>query len=189
MTMNFKDRFYLITILGLIIYILFLHNWYKQSENKETVYSYKEEIQIDTITFTRTYYDTIKVAVPKAVTYYDTLYNDTLKKYVEEFEDSLIEGTIYAMTKGELLDWGFYYKPLFPKYINKTITNTITKLDTIKVKDNSVKLFLGINSNLSKQVEFDAYPVVSLQKDRFLINAGYSVFNKSTIIGIHLKLN
>lgn len=187
MTFELKDRYYLVTILGLIIYILFLHNWYKQPDNRETVYSYKQEIQIDTITFTRTHYDTIKVPIPQPITYYDTIYNDSVSKYVREFEDSLIEGTMYAITKGNIYDWGFYYKPLFPKYINKTITTT--KLDTIKVKDNSLKLFLGINSHLSKQVEFDTYPVVSLQKDKFLINAGYSVFNKSAIIGVHLKLN
>ena len=55
MTFELKDRYYLVTILGLIIYILFLHNWYKQPDNRETVYSYKQEIQIDTITFTRTH--------------------------------------------------------------------------------------------------------------------------------------
>ena len=180
-----ERRFFLIIIGCLLLLSSILYVNFSNLE-KESIYSYKEKIVVDTITFQRTTYDTIRVSVPQPITYYDTVTNDTVNKYVKEFEDSLLEGTLYAISNGELLDWGFYYKPLFPKYITTTITNT--KFDTVKVKDNSLKIFLGAQANLSKQVNFDIYPSLSLHKNDLLFTIGYSPLNRSTILGLNIQL-
>lgn len=184
-----ERRFFLIIIGCLLLISSIMYVNFSNLE-KESVYSYKEEIKIDTITFTRTHYDTIKVPIPQPITHYDTVYNDTVNKYVKEFEDSLLEGTLYAISNGQLLDWGFYYKPLFPKYIVKN--TIITKTDTLKVKDNSLKLFLGaqsvIGTNAGKGLNFDAYPSLSLHKSNLLFTLGYSPLNRTTILGLNVQI-
>lgn len=45
---------------------------------------------------------------------------DSLFQYTQEYEDSLIKGTLFADVKGELISSKFKYTPKFPKYIFKT---------------------------------------------------------------------
>jgi len=56
---------------------------------------------------------------------------DSTYRYSQQYEDSLIAGTLYANVRGTLLSSTLEYTPKFPKYINRTDSITITNTNTV----------------------------------------------------------
>lgn len=76
---------------------------------------------------------------------------DSLFKYTQEFEDTMIKGILTADVKGEFIGSSFTYTPKFPKYITNTETITITNTVTIEVprKQRPYGLIIGGGVNAS----------------------------------------
>lgn len=142
-------------ILGLVIYILYVHSCTKV--NCPTITQ-----SIDTVTVT--HIDTVWFEKPQTTTGKKPKKQpggtstttdpktpcDSLFQYTQEYEDSLIKGLLTADVKGELIGSKFTYTPKFPKYITKTETITIT--NTVKVeiprKERPYGVILGAGANV-----------------------------------------
>ena len=59
---------------------------------------------------------------------------DSTYRYSQQYEDSLIAGTLYANVRGTLLSSTLEYTPKFPKYINRTDSIIITNTNTVTEK-------------------------------------------------------
>lgn len=119
-------------ILGLVIYILYVHSCTKV--NCPTITQ-----SIDTVTVT--HIDTVWFEKPQTTTGKKPKKQpggtstttdpktpcDSLFQYTQEYEDSLIKGLLTADVKGELIGSKFTYIPKFPKYIHRVDTVKITK--------------------------------------------------------------
>jgi hypothetical protein len=122
-------------ILGLLVYILYVHSCTKiNCPEIVTTTSIRHTSHIDTLSFPKIPTTTegkkpIKRGVGVAVVDTPKTKCDSLFQYTQEYEDSLIKGTLFADVRGELIGSRFTYTPKFPKYIFKTdsifITNTV----------------------------------------------------------------
>jgi len=120
------------------------------------------------------------------VTEVDTT-GDTVKTYITNFSDSLLDGAIVtARVKGTLLSSSFTYKPLFPKYI--------TRVDTIKesvvtVKErNKFEFYIGAVAG-ANATRFSFTPSLALRTKKSLVfTLGYDLLNKTYHLGGFTKL-
>ena len=83
---------------------------------------------------------------------------DSTYKYSQEYEDSLIAGTLYANVRGTLLSSNLEYTPKFPKYINRTdsiiITNTNTIIEKIYTRPYGFIVGGGLIIDRTSQMSF-----------------------------------
>jgi hypothetical protein len=106
---------------------------------------------------------------------------DTVKTYLTEFSDSLIDATIKSKVKGLLLSTELNFTPKFPRYITRTDT-VKEKIETIKARNNyelSVGAVLGGSSE-----RFSFAPSLMLKtKKPFYLSLGYDIINKTYYLG------
>ena len=88
--------------------------------------------QTDTVTINRTQ--------PPKIIYRDK----DLTTYSTAFKDSLIEGEIISSVKGKLISSQLKYKPLFPKYINRTDSIFTIKYIEKEIEKKYFAVFLGL---------------------------------------------
>ena len=106
---------------------------------------------------------------------------DTVKTYLTQFSDYLIDATIKSKVKGLLLSTELNFTPKFPRYITRTDT-VKEKIETIKARNNyelSVGAVLGGSSG-----RFSFAPSLMLKtKKPFYLSLGYDIINKTTYVG------
>lgn len=111
---------------------------------------------------------------------------DTVKTYLTEFSDSLIEATIKSKVKGSLLSTELNFKPKFPRYITRTDTIK-EKIETIKARNNyelSVGAVLGGSSD-----RFSFAPSLMLKtKKPFYLSLGYDLIIKTYNVGFYVPI-
>lgn len=76
---------------------------------------------------------------------------DSIVEYTQDYEDTLLKGTLFTDVRGELIGSRFTYVPKFPKYIKEKETITITNTETIEVprKERPYGFILGGGVNMS----------------------------------------
>lgn len=111
---------------------------------------------------------------------------DTVKTYLTEFSDSLINATIKSKVKGSLLSTELNFKPKFPRYITRTDTIK-EKIETIKARNNyelSVGAVLGGSSD-----RFSFAPSLMLKtKKPFYLSLGYDIIIKTYNVGFYVPI-
>lgn len=152
-------------ILGLIGYIIYMHSCTELNcPPRSTTIDTQRVVVIDTIPFeqkpTTTQGGTpVKVKPGKPVNPQTPATSpcDSINEYEQSYSDSLIDGTLSAKVKGELLSSSLTYTPKFPKYITKTETITITKtIETIIPGPRPYGLILGGGVNVAHNQTFGA---------------------------------
>jgi len=133
-------------VAGLLIYILYMHSC--EQLNCPEVISTSDTVRvttIDTLFFEKVATNTkgkAPVVVGPAIDDSDAIDTalvksrcDSTYRYSQEYEDSLISGTLFANVRGTLLSSNLIYTPKFPKYIYRTdsiiVTNTNTVIEKI----------------------------------------------------------
>lgn len=193
---NKKELFYLV-IIGVLAFFLL-----RSCNTKETPIKNGSEIIIstDTIkTIIKGAPDTVFLEVEKIV-YKDKKPTkiaeeidttpegtiDTVKTYLTEFSDSLINATIKSKVKGSLLSTELNFKPKFPRYITRTDTIK-EKIETIKARNNyelSVGAVLGGSSD-----RFSFAPSLMLKtKKPFYLSLGYDLIIKTYNVGFYVPI-
>lgn len=138
---------------------------------------------VDTIKFIDTIPKYVKVEIHVPV--YDTL--DHTNKYISEFEDSLIKGSIISKVDGVLVNQDFTYTPKFPQYIKITDTIQITK-SIVEQIPNKVKLFVGVEAG-GNQNTFNLSPTIMLEdKKERIYSYKYNLINQTHNVGFAIKL-
>ena len=193
---NKKELFYLV-IIGVLAFFLL-----RSCNTKETPIKNGSEIIIstDTIkTIIKGAPDTVFLEVEKIVykdkkpTKIDEEIDttpegtiDTVKTYLTEFSDSLINATIKSKVKGSLLSTELNFKPKFPRYITRTDTIK-EKIETIKARNNyelSVGAVLGGSSD-----RFSFAPSLMLKtKKPFYLSLGYDIIIKTYNVGFYVPI-
>lgn len=83
---------------------------------------------------------------------------DSTYRYSQQYEDSLISGTLFANVRGTLLSSNLEYTPKFPKYINRTdsiiITNTNTVIEKIYTRPYGFIVGGGLVIDRTSQMSF-----------------------------------
>jgi hypothetical protein len=149
-------------ILGLLIYILYVHSCTKVNcPEIVTTTSIRHTSHIDTLLFPQiptTTEGKKPIKHDGGISLVDTPKTkcDSLFKYTQEYEDSLIKGTLFADVRGELIGSKFTYTPKFPKYIIKTDsvfvnTTTIVKIPTY---ERTYGLIIGGGMNVAHNQTF-----------------------------------
>lgn len=113
---------------------------------------------------------------------------DTVKTYITNFSDSLLEGAIVtAKVKGSLISSSFTYKPLFPKYITRVDT---FKESVVTVKErNKYEFYIGAVAGASAE-KFSFTPSVALRTKKSLVfTLGYDLLNKTYNLGGFSRLS
>lgn len=184
-----KNKLWLDTksiIIVILLILLFLLNKCKNNLKVEPIT--KVTTVVDTVTIikkdTVTRYVKLKVPTP---TISFTSNNDTIKTYVQEYSDSILDATITATLKCNLDSWQFKYKPKIPTTITKTIT--ITNTETLKIKENKNMVF--INTLFAKNDnEFDIGLGISFyHKKGYIYQLNYLPLTKNVTGGISFQLN
>jgi len=152
-------------------------------------------VTTDTVTVTKTRIDTVFLERKPTITKGGKIKIDTTKPlstqpcdttyFTQEYKDTLIEGTLSAVVKGELLSTELNYTPKFPKYIFRTdsvfttITNTVTKTEYKQ----PFGLVLGGGFGVSPLGDFTVMPHVGIQlKQHLNFIYGYNITNQSHVI-------
>ena len=195
--MDNKKEFFYLVIIGVLAFFLL-----RSCNTKETPIKNGSEIIIstDTIkTIIKGAPDTVFLEVekivykdkkPKKITEeIDTTPEgtiDTVKTYLTEFSDSLIDATIKSKVKGSLLSTELNFKPKFPRYITRTDTIK-EKIETIKARNNyelSVGAVLGGSSD-----RFSFAPSLMLKtKKPFYLSLGYDLIIKTYNVGFYVPI-
>lgn len=121
---------------------------------------------------------TSEVLVPVKIYHTDTLYlGDSVKQYVSEYSDSLLNATVTSTVDGTLVNQSFKYTASIPHitdsvFVNVTNTNTIV--------ENKSMLLLGVeyNKNLALAVGYDV-------KNKLFIKYSYEPNNKVHTFGLY----
>lgn len=151
----------------------------------------RETIVRDTVFIPKTIVREIPVSVPRLV-YRDKPSEEapdntpdslTYNEYTQSITDTLINGNIVSVVEGKLVSSTLTYTPLFPKYINTTITKT----EEVQVKVDKTSLAIGVMLPIT-DIEFSPKILVSLSHKRFIYQVGYNPFNKHPEAGINYKL-
>lgn len=117
----------------------------------------------------------------------DTATGDTIKNYLTEFSDSLIDATITSKVKGSLISTDFSFVPKFPKYITRVDTFK-QSIETIKARNN-YGLYVGAVLSGSSE-RFGVIPSVMLKTPKKLyFTAGYDLINKTYNVGAFTAVN
>lgn len=178
-------------ILGLFLYILFFKNC---SENRPTTDEVVTEIKsdttritvVDTVQFIDTVIRKVIVRINKPI-----VVNDSINEYTNEFNDSLLTGTVWTQVNGNLLDQSFNYVPKFPQFIIQTDTVVINTKQTTTIKKRSFSLNGGVE--VGGNVDgFNFSPIIGFTNKRGnSYSYRYGVLNKTHSIGImyNFKIN
>jgi len=107
---------------------------------------------------------------------------DTVKTYITNFSDTLLDGAIVtAKVKGELISSSFTYKPLFPKYITRVDTFK-ESIVTVKERD-KYEFYVGAVAGANSS-NFSFTPSVALRTKKSLVfTLGYDLLNKTYNLG------
>jgi len=139
--------------------------------------------KIDTIEIFRT--KTVHKNLTSTIT--DTIYLDSIVTYTTVINDSLIEGEIYSLVSGELLDVSFTYTPKFPKYIKQTDTFKI-KNET-KITRNPYRFYVGSTIG-GGATSFSLTPSIILKTPKKLaLTLGYDLINKTYNVGAFTEIS
>jgi hypothetical protein len=152
---------------------------------------------IDTVVMTKTRIDTVFFNTTPTKTKGGTIKKDTSKTnldfpeinfYTQEYNDSLISGTLQSAVKGELLSTELTYVPKFPKYITRVdsvFTNVYQTTTEIKYKQ-PFGFIVGGGLGLSHNGYPSAIPQVGIQlKQHINLIYGYDLINQSHNIMVH----
>lgn len=165
------------TIIGLVLYIIFLQECNDNSSNNsgdnnkvDTIYSRT----IDSIFIKDTLYLTSRIV------HHDTVYinNDTVSVYTNKVEDEMLSGEITSYIDGTLVDQDFKYVAKFPQYIRTSDTIRITKTKSY------TRVWLGgeLGGNIDR---FNISPVVGwTNKKGNAYYYRYGIVDKTHNIGI-----
>jgi hypothetical protein len=145
-------------ILGLVIYIIFFTSTCNKGRNNPCSEVKSDTVHIthiDTLFFEKT--PTITkgkkpIKHGNGVSVVDTPKTkcDSLFQYTQEYEDSLIKGTLFADVRGELISSKFKYTPKFPKYIFKTDSIIITNTKETFIYKRPYGLIVGGGLNIDQ---------------------------------------
>ena len=179
-------------ILGLLLYILFFKNCSESNQTTDDLIT--TEIQsdttkvtfIDTVKFIDTVIHKVIVRINKPV-----VVNDSINEYTNEFNDSLLTGTVWTQVNGNLLDQKLDYVPKFPQFIIKTDTVIINTKQTTTIKKRSFSLNGGIE--VGGNVDgFNFSPIIGFtNKKGNSYSYRYGVLDKTHNVGImyNFKIN
>lgn len=181
-------------ILGLVIYIVYMHSCSEVNCPPTTTYvDTQRVVVIDTIPFeqkpTTTQGGTpvkVKPGKPVKPNVPATSPCDSINEYEQSYSDSLIDGTLSAKVKGELLSSSLTYTPKFPKYITKTETITITKtVEKIVPGPRPYGFILGGGVNVAHNQTFGATIDVGAQfKQGFDVIYRFDPFRLTHSVGV-----
>lgn len=155
-----------------------------------------EVIRNDTVISVKTTIDTVffpssPIVVKIPVYKHDTIWiNDSTfhNVYNSEFKDSLIEAKIRTEVDGILISNELTYRPLFPKYINRTDSIFRDIYIPVNYKPSSY-LFGGLFVKGSKQ-SFDFGPSLGYAHGKgMIVQYGYHILNNEHTIGISKRIN
>jgi len=180
-----------LTIIGLIIYIIFLQQCYnKGTAPIITIKSDTTKVTvIDTIAFQDTIKHHIRIKIPEKITVFDTMFqivrdtvDTTIYTYLQTIEDTLIKGLLETKVRGDLISNDFTYTPKFPKYIYQ---RDIIKVNTV-VKIEKRKFKLGVGAEIGgSMTAFNLSPIVAITTgNSFMYNYRYGLMDKTHNIGI-----
>jgi len=163
-------------ILGLFLYILFFKNC---SDQQTTVDEITTEIKtdttritvVDTIQFIDTIIRKVIVKINKPV-----IINDSINEYTNNFNDSLLTGSVWTQVKGSLIDQKLDYIPKFPQFIIKTDTVIINTEQTMTIKKSSFSLNAGLEVGGSVD-KFNFSPIIG-----FTAKKGNSYFYRYGVL-------
>lgn len=157
---------------------------------KDTVTVVDYTTVIDTVNFPDTIIITKPVYVPRIDTVYVQEDGTQIKKFSSEVKDSLIEGTIHTEIKNDTILWKqwFDYTPLFPKYIIKkdsvTVTNTITKT----VYEEPTRLIVGGHVSMGNNQYFAISPEVGIRIKGIEATLHYDLINRAPGFGLTVPI-
>lgn len=129
------------------------------------------------------------IKVPVYIPVYDSV--EKVNNYTNNYEDSLIKGTILSKVDGVLVEQSLKYTPKFPKYIYRTDTFNVTIKDSIIITNpvkNKISLYAGMQA-ASNGNNLLVAPYISVaDKRNNMFSFGYDFINKNYIIGYQRKI-
>ena len=152
-------------ILGLFLYICFLQNCSDQQEPTDEVTT---EVStdttritvVDTIQFIDTIVRTVVVNIGDPI-----IINDSIKEYTNNFNDSLLTGSVWTQVHGNLLDQTIDYVPKFPQYIIQIDTVIINNNQTTTIRKSNFSLNAGVEVGGNEE-KFNFSPIVGFTTPR-----------------------
>lgn len=171
-------------LLGYVIFLQQCNTHTCPDPNENTVTREITKTVIDTIPFNYPVAVKVRPEIPEPqIVYIDS--TRSFKSYNKEFEDSLIKGNMFTeIEDGGLVNWGFDYKPKFPKYITKEVTIT----NTIEAKKHNL-LFLTASIGGNTNQFYTDFGLSLYQKKGYLYGASYDPVNKAVKVNMGLQLN
>jgi hypothetical protein len=166
----------------LVIIIIFLirgcdnnstHSIRTKTNTKVITRSYTDTIKLPS----KTIYIKVPISEPQPI---DSIY----LMYSNNYEDSLISGTIMTITKGELISQELVYTPKFPQYIKTTdsIFTTIT-IDNTITEPAKMQVYVGLNV-VNIPTRLSVAPTISIKDKRNnLYSYHYDVFYNTHSVG------
>jgi len=142
-----------LVIVFLTLYIIFL----QECNNKQNTYNNENNTTIDTV-YTRvvdSIYVLDTIYLSTSTISIDTIYvnNDTLRRYENEVEDEMLQGTIISHVDGALVNQDFQYVAKFPKYIHT--------IDTVRITNTVPYIRIWIGGDLGgNKTTFNVSPIM-----------------------------
>lgn len=184
--MNSTHKIIIVILTLLLIISLFMNSCNKDKE-KEVVTKVvtKRFRTVDTVFFTKTKVETLKVFITIPDTVYITNKETGLISeqygYTNPYEDSLIKGNITSLIsdKGKLLNQQLIYSPKFPQYI-RIKDSVVVEINTPR----KTELYFGGDVGVAPSYVI-MKPKVGLHlKNNFSVDLGYDIINKGYHIGV-----
>jgi len=187
--MSFKDQFFLVVILGLVIVIIFLRNCTPITQTLPAVTTVTE-YKIDTLYLDKIIRDSIPYPVPvtstviKEATYQDTCPPIVENTYEFGFTDSLISGKTTIKAIGTISSFVRDFK-IKEKIITKEkkITTTITNQPK-----NQYYVGIDLGGNLAKDVSGLGISFTFASKKGYALSLRKDLIQNQTFIGAHFNL-
>ena len=183
----------LYAIIGLLIYILFLHTCKNDTQSiiseVTTVHSDTLRVtHVDTLQFVDTIQRivTVKIEEPVRVIIEDDVWDELdINEYTNPFSDSLVDGSIWTKVDGTMLDQKFDYTPKFPKYIFQVDTVIVnTSINTVQTVSSKLSLNIGAEAGGGLET-FNFSPKIGFNTNNgFSYSYRYGIIDKTHNIGI-----
>ena len=146
-------------ILGVFLYICFLQNCSDQQTLTDEVTTdvttdTTRITVIDTIHFIDTVVHTVIVKINDPV-----IINDSINEYTNNFNDSLLSGSVWTQVSGNLIDQTIDYVPKFPQFIIQVDTVIINNNQTTTIRKSNFSLDAGVEVGGSVD-RFNFSPIV-----------------------------